>query len=138
MKKTSKRALSLLLTLTLMFSAVMMFPSTASATVNETGTSPSFSMAVKNYNFWGDVSCTATSATVRSGYGVNAGLMADMTIYYTKSNGYSSKDGNSNSNYMTSVSAYKTIAGNITTVFGGHDISGDSSIARHQETRVKR
>ena len=126
MKKTSKRALSLLLTLTLMFSAVMMFPSTASATVNETGTSPSFSMAVKNYNFWGDVSCTATSATVRSGYGVNAGLMAD------------SKDGNSNSNYTTSVSAYKTIAGKITTVFGGHDISGDSSIARHQETRVKR
>ena len=44
MKKTSKRALSLLLTLTLMFSAVMMFPSTASATVNETWTSPSLSL----------------------------------------------------------------------------------------------
>lgn len=137
MKKTSKRAISLLLTLTLMFSAVMMFPSSVSATVYETGTSPSFTMPVKNYTFWDDVSCTSTSATVRSGYGINCGLMADMNIYYTNTSGYSSKTGNSNSNYTTSVSAYKAVSGTVTTVYGGHDISGDSSIARHQETRVK-
>ena len=37
MKKTSKRVISLLLTLTLMFSAVMMFPSSVSALVKRTG-----------------------------------------------------------------------------------------------------
>jgi len=49
MKKTFKRAVSLLLTLTLMFSAVMMFPSRTSA-------ASSASRTVGSYLFSGSVS----------------------------------------------------------------------------------
>ena len=79
MKKTSKRVISLLLTLTLMFSAVMMFPSTASA-------ASSVSSPVTNgYVFSGQVYFNSgnTSATAKSNFSVIAGITTTAKIKYT-------------------------------------------------------
>lgn len=77
MKKTFKRAVSLLLTLTLMFSAVMMFPSRMSA-------ASSASRTVGSYLFSGSVSISSNklSAIARTNFGTMAGVTAKVTFYY--------------------------------------------------------
>ena len=65
MKKTSKRVISLLLTLTLMFSAVMMFPSSVSALVKRTGVVQTdyWLVGTKNLKFSGTSYFASTGAT---------------------------------------------------------------------------
>lgn len=104
MKKTSKRAISLLLTLTLMFSAVMMFPSSVSAEYPK-----AFTLTYADGTFSGSITISTKTATARTGYSSTTGLTVNSTIYY---NYYSNATGkllesynmSTNSNASTSVS----------------------------------
>lgn len=77
MKKTSKRAISLLLTLTLMFSAVMMFPSTASAAYPK-----AFSFTYSDGTFSGSISFLTQSASAITKFTSTYGMTSNATVHY--------------------------------------------------------
>ena len=108
MKKTSKRALSLLLTLTLMFSAVMMFPSTASAEYPK-----AFSLTYTDGTFSGSVSLLSKGASATTKFTSTTGLTVTVKVNYqyrdsdtgSLKNDY---DTSYNSNASTTVTASVT------------------------------
>lgn len=138
MKKTSKRVISLLLTLTLMFSAVMMFPSTASATLYETGTKAADTGSISGKVFNASVSRASSSATATSTFPVIAGLTAHVRLYYTIPYGTTSwqKTENQKSDSSKTVTATASASGALSkAAYGGHDLSYGSSHI-HLETKA--
>lgn len=138
MKKASKRAISLLLTLTLMFSAVMMFPSSVSATLYEIGTKSTDTGSISGKVFSASVSRPSGSATATSTFPVIAGLTAHVRLYYTIP--YATTDWqkteNQKSDSSKTVTATASASGALSkAAYGGHDLSyGDSHI--HLETKA--
>ena len=139
MKKTSKRVISLLLTLTLMFSAVMMFPSSVSALVKRTGVVQTdyWLVGTKNLKFSGTSYFASTGATATTKFPVTAGLTAHacagykinandpQTLYYDKQT----------TNSGTTVSAVANPPyGIMKKAYGGHDLSYNGEYAPHLET----
>lgn len=105
MKKASKRAISLLLTLTLMFSAVMMFPSTASAEYPK-----AFSLTYADGTFSGSVSLLSKGASATTKFTSMTGLTVSVRVdyqYRDNSTGVLKSDYNTsyNSNASTAVTA---------------------------------
>ena len=139
MKKTSKRVISLLLTLTLMFSAVMMFPSSVSALVKRTGVVQTdyWLVGTKNLKFSGTSYFASTGATATTKFPVTAGLTAHACAEYKISSTdpgtfYYDKQA---TNSGTTVSAVANPPyGIMKKAYGGHDLSYNGEYAPHLET----
>ena len=139
MKKASKRVISLLLTLTLMFSAVMMFPSSVSATVNRTGVVQTdyWLVGTKNLKFSGTSYFASTGATAKTNFPVTAGLTAHACAEYTINSTDSQKlyYDRQATNSGTSATARATPPhGVMKKAYGGHDLSYNGEYAPHLET----
>ena len=104
MKKTSKRVISLLLTLTLMFSAVMMFPSTASATYPK-----AFSLTYTDGTFSGSIGFSSKSASAITKFTSIYGMTSNATVYYQyRENATGKLSSYSNSAYKSDASTSVT------------------------------
>lgn len=99
MKKASKRVISLLLTLTLMFSAVMMFPSSVSAAYPK-----AFSLTYTDGTFSGSISFSSQSANAITKFTSIYGMTSNATLYYQYRDNATGKLSSSSS------SAYKSDA----------------------------
>lgn len=119
MTRSTKRILSIMLTIALVFCTVFVFQSTASA-FTEDATLASRSMSLGGYTLSGSVTCNATSGTATTKYGSITALVGELRIYYTKSNGSMTSVDYSNSNSATSLTTYKSVSGTVHTVYGNH------------------
>ncbi|MBM6919782.1 hypothetical protein H6A12_01190 [Phocea massiliensis] len=112
-RKMVKKLICTVLTFTLVFCTVAMFPSAASA---EPGDPSSFSLRIGSYSFTGRVSANTskTQASATSSYGIKASVLrASVTLYYSYTKpgsmppetGYGNAYGTYSNNNVTSVSA---------------------------------
>ena len=134
MKKTSKRVISLLLTLTLMFSAVMMFPSSVSALVKRTDY---WLVGTKNLKFSGTSYFASTGATATTKFPVTAGLTAHACAEYKISSTdpgtfYYDKQATDSGTTVSAVA--NRPYGVMKKAYGGHDLSYNGEYAPHLET----
>lgn len=123
MKIYKKRLMTSILAAILVFCTATFFPSAASAdSFLEIGTQKSTSMTVSGKNYWGDISKSTYTGTIRAGYENAAGLTVTIRLYYNTGTRVTSTTTSSN-NHGTSITYSPTVSGTVLTVYGNHILS---------------
>lgn len=133
----SKRFISLLAAMAVMFCTAAVFSGVVSAMVDKKGTEPSVTYTSGGKTFGGSVSASAVTAktTFSTTAGLTAHAMVDYRIGGTAGATYSI--GSPVSNASTSVSAPVSYTGVLLGGYGGHDASYASMYLPHLSTKLK-
>lgn len=137
--KKSKRFISLLAAMAVMFCTAAVFSGVVSALVDKKGTEPSVTYTSGGKTFGGSVSASASAVTAKTTFSTTTGLTAHALAVYRIGGtaGTIYEDDNMVSNASTSVSAPVSYRGALLGGYGGHDASYASMYFPHLSTKVK-
>ena len=137
--KKSKRFISLLAAMAVMFCTAAVFSGVVSALVDKKGTEPSAAYTNGGKTFSGLISASASVVTAKTTFSTTAGLTAHaLAVYRIGGTGGSMyEEDRIASNASTSVSAYVPYVGALLGGYGGHDVSYAGMYFPHLSTKVK-